>query len=107
MIGLVSRSRRIAVRRGFKGSQMRMIELSGVKGGVVWVNPAQVLYAGLPDNAGGTMYGDNNNRAGTRLFFPHGATLEVREPLDDVAARLNAGYGPDAAIGANPRPVLA
>jgi hypothetical protein len=70
---------------------MRLIELSGVKGGAVWVNPAQVLYLGVPESAGGaSMYGDNNIRAGTRLCFAQGAHLEVREGLDDVVARLSA-----------------
>ena len=68
---------------------MQMIELSAVKGGKVWVNPAQVLYAGPPEAAGASMYGDNNNRAGTRLHFGQGAHLEVREAVDEVVARLN------------------
>jgi hypothetical protein len=84
---------------------MRMIALTGVKGGVVWVNPAQVLYVALPDGAGASMYGDNNNRAGSRLFFAQGAHLEVREALDDVAARLNCE--PDPGAGASSRQGLA
>jgi hypothetical protein len=67
-----------------------MIELTAVKGGAVWVNAAQVLYVGHPDVAGQSMYGDNNNRAGARLYFAQGAHLEVRELLDDVMTRLNA-----------------
>jgi hypothetical protein len=67
-----------------------MIELTAVKGGATWVNPAQVQYVGLPDAAASSMYGDNNNRAGARLYFAQGAHLEVRELLDDVMTRLNA-----------------
>ena len=67
-----------------------MIELSGVKGGAVWVNPGQVLYVALPEGPASSMYGDNNNRAGTRLYFAQGAHLEVREALEEVVARLNA-----------------
>jgi hypothetical protein len=67
-----------------------MIEFSGLKGGAVWVNPGQVLYCALPEGAASSMYGDNNNRAGTRLYFAQGAHLEVRETLDEVVARLNA-----------------
>jgi hypothetical protein len=67
-----------------------MIELSGVKGGAVWVNPGQVLYVGLPEGPASSMYGDNNNRAGTRLHFAQGAHLDVREALEEVVARLNA-----------------
>jgi hypothetical protein len=68
---------------------MRMIELKAAKGGAVWVNPAQVLYAALPDGAASSMYGDNNNMLGTRLHFVQGAYLDVREMLDVVVARLN------------------
>ena len=67
---------------------MRMIELSGVKGGAVWVNPEQVLYVGLPEGPGSSMYGDNNNRTGTRLFFAQGGHLEVREAIEEVVARM-------------------
>jgi hypothetical protein len=67
-----------------------MIELSTVKGGPVWVNPAQVQYVSLPDGAASSMYGDNNNRAGARLFFAQGVHLDVREAPGDVAALLNA-----------------
>ena len=67
-----------------------MIEFSGLKGGAVWVNPGQVLYCALPEGGASSMYGDNNNRAGTRLYFAQGAHLEVRETLDEVVARLNA-----------------
>ena len=67
-----------------------MIELTAVKGGEVWVNPAQVQYIGLPDGAASSMYGDNNNRAGSRLFFAQGAHLDVREAPAEVAALMNA-----------------
>jgi len=77
---------------------MQMIELSGVKKSAVWVNPAQVLYLGLPDGAGASMYGDNNKRAGSRLFFAQGAHLDVLEDVADVAARLNSGFERDAAV---------
>jgi hypothetical protein len=69
---------------------MPMIELSAVKGGTVWVNAAQVLYIVLPEGAGSSMYGDNNNRSGARLYFAQGAHVEVREAIDEVVARLNA-----------------
>ncbi len=65
-----------------------MIELSGVKGGAVWVNPEQVLYVGLPEGPGSSMYGDNNSRTVTRLFFAQGGHLEVRESLEEVVARM-------------------
>lgn len=70
-----------------------MIELSAVKGGKVWVNPAQVLYLGLPEGASSSMYGDNNTPVGTRLHFAQGAHLEVREAVADVVARLNGAAG--------------
>jgi len=67
-----------------------MIELTAVKGGAVWVNPAQVQYVGLPDAGGASMYGDNNNRASSRLFFAQGAHLDVREAPTEVAALMSA-----------------
>jgi hypothetical protein len=73
---------------------VRMIELSGVKGGAVWVNPEQVLYVGLPEGPGSSMYGDNNNRTGTRLFFAQGSHLEVREALEEVVARMTGSKAP-------------
>jgi hypothetical protein len=69
---------------------MKMIELATTKGAAVWVNPDQVVFAGLPDGAGTSMYGDNNVRAATRLHFAHGAHLDVREELAEVIARLGA-----------------
>jgi hypothetical protein len=68
---------------------MKLIEFASAKGGVIWVNPSQVLYVGLPEGAGASMYGDNNVRAVTRLHFAQGASVEVREALADVVARLN------------------
>ena len=44
---------------------------------------------------------------GTLVAVERQEPTAIGRGLDDVAARLNAGYGPDAAIGANPRPVLA
>jgi len=69
---------------------MKLIEFTGVKGGPVWVNPDHVLYAGLPDTLGASMYGDNNARAASRLHLPQGATLDLRDALPDVVARLNS-----------------
>ena len=65
-----------------------MIELSALKGGAVWVNPEQALYVVLPEGAGSSMYGDNNNRVGTRLYFAQGGHLDVREALEEVVARM-------------------
>jgi len=67
-----------------------MIELTVVKGGAVWVNPAQVQYVSLPDAGGASMYGDNNNRAGSRVYFAQGAHLDVREAPAEVAALMSA-----------------
>jgi len=63
-----------------------MIELTVVKGGAVWVNPAQLQYVALPDAAASSMYGDSNNRAGARLYFAQGVHLDVRESPADVVA---------------------
>ena len=71
-------------------NQMKLIELTGTKGGVVWVNPELVLYAGLPEGAESSMYGANNARSFTRLHFAQGPTLDVREVLQDVVARLTS-----------------
>jgi uncharacterized protein YlzI (FlbEa/FlbD family) len=70
---------------------MRLIELTALKGGPVWVNPDQVLYAGHPDDGGSSsMYGENNVRRNTRLFFAQGLHVEVKEALDEVVQRLMA-----------------
>lgn len=90
MIGLLSIWPRI--RRAGEGLEtaVPMIELTAVKGGAVWVNPAQVQYVGPPEGAASSMYGDNNNRAGSRLFFAQGAHLDVREAPADAVALLSA-----------------
>ncbi|HTX49932.1 MAG TPA: hypothetical protein VME40_11135 [Caulobacteraceae bacterium] len=70
---------------------MRLIELTGVKGGTVWVNPDLLLWVGPPEGgAQASMYGDTNARTSTRLRFGSGELLEVRESLADVVARLTA-----------------
>ncbi|MFI4974886.1 MAG: hypothetical protein ACHP84_10140 [Caulobacterales bacterium] len=69
---------------------MRLIEFTGVKGGGLWVNPAQILYVGLPDGAGSSMYGENNVRHTTKLYFAQGSHIEVKEALADVVAKLEA-----------------
>lgn len=69
---------------------MKLIEFSALKGGPLWVNPDLVLYVGLPDGAGASMYGDNNVRASTRLYFAQGSNIEVKESLAEVVARLSA-----------------
>ena len=68
---------------------MKLIEFTGVKGGAVWVNPGQVLYVTPPEAAGASMYGDNNARAASRLHLSQGATLDLRDALADVVARLS------------------
>ena len=70
--------------------RMKLIELTATKGGVVWVNPELVLYAGLPDGAESSMYGANNSRSFTRLHFAQGPSLDVRETLPDVVTRLTS-----------------
>jgi len=69
---------------------MKLIEFAAVKGGPLWVNPDLVLFVGLPDGAGASMYGDNNVRTSTRLYFAQGTHVEVKENLADVVARLGA-----------------
>jgi hypothetical protein len=69
---------------------MKLIEFSAVKGGPIWVNPALVLYVGLPDGAGSSMYGDNNVRTSTRLHFTQGSSIEVKEGPSEVVSRLTA-----------------
>ena len=69
---------------------MRLIEFTAAKGGPLWVNPGLVLYVGLPDGAGTSMYGDSNVRTSTRLHFGQGLVLEVKEGLAEVVARLSA-----------------
>jgi hypothetical protein len=73
-----------------RSAWMKLIELTATKGGVVWVNPELVLYAGLPDGAESSMYGANNSRSFTRLHFAQGPSLDVRETLPDVVTRLTS-----------------
>jgi hypothetical protein len=68
---------------------MKLIELTGVKGATLWVNPAQLLWVGMPDGVQSSMYGQNNTRAATCLHFAHGEQLEVKEAVLDVVARLS------------------
>jgi hypothetical protein len=68
---------------------VKLVEFANAKGGIVWVNAAQVLWAAPPEGASSSMYGDSNVRAVTRLHFGQGTTLEVRETLADVVMRLN------------------
>lgn len=77
---------------------MDLIELTAMKGGTVWVNAGQILYVGGAEApaGGGNMYGDNNVRTSSRLWFAQGFSLEVREPPGDVVARLR-GDDPPAA----------
>ena len=67
---------------------MKLIEFANAKGGVVWVNASQVLWAAPPEGASASMYGDNNARAVTRLHLTQGVTLDLRDALADVVARL-------------------
>jgi len=67
---------------------MKMIELTALKAGTVWVNPGQVIYIAPPDGMGSSMYGDNNQRAGSKLFFAQGSSLEVRESPTEVVSRM-------------------
>ncbi|HWA63768.1 MAG TPA: hypothetical protein VG939_20500 [Caulobacteraceae bacterium] len=71
---------------------MKLVELTAVKGGPVWVNAGLVLYVSGPDGAAGgaNMYGDNNVRTSSRVWFGQGASLEVKEAVGEVVARLGA-----------------
>jgi len=69
---------------------MRLVELSTAKGVAVWVNPEMVSHVAPADGAGSSMYGDNNIRSGTKIFFAQGSALEVRESLQETTARLSA-----------------
>jgi hypothetical protein len=77
---------------------MRLIELTHVKGGKIWVNPSQLLYVCLAGDGGGSMYGDNNVTTSTKLNFVHGFSIEVKETLADVVARIDPK---DAIVEAN------
>jgi hypothetical protein len=68
---------------------MKLVELTGVKGGAVWVNAGQLIYVGLGGGgAGGSMYGDNNVSTSAKLHFADGSNLEVKESVPEVVARL-------------------
>jgi hypothetical protein len=67
-----------------------LVQLTTLKGAVVWVNPSLLLYAGLADGAGSSMYGETNTRTGTKLHFAQGVTLDVRDALEDVVAKVTA-----------------
>ena len=70
---------------------MTLVELTNVKGGAVWVNASQLLYICVAGGSnGGSMYGDSNVSTSTRLNFVQGTSIEVKEPLTDVLARLGA-----------------
>ena len=73
---------------------MRLVEFTAAKGGAVWVNPDLVIYVGAAETAsasGSSMYGGNNVRNATRLFFSQGPGLDVKENVADVVARLTEG----------------
>ena len=70
---------------------MKLVELTNTKGGVVWVNASHLLYVCLADGAGGSLYGaDAEASVASKLHFVHGSTMEVKQALADVVARLNA-----------------
>lgn len=72
------------------GSNMKLTEFSTPKGGPVWVNTEMVLYVGLIDGAGASMYGDNNRRTGAKIYFAQATGLEVKESVEEVVSRLTA-----------------
>lgn len=69
---------------------MPLVELTGVKGEAVWVNPSWVVCITAVGGGGGSMYGDNNVRTSTKLTFAHGTSVEVKDAAADVASRLSA-----------------
>ena len=69
---------------------MRLVELTGVHGGAVWVNPNRLLFVGHAELGGGSMYGKTDAPIMTKLTFEQGATIEVKEVLADVLVRLEA-----------------
>jgi uncharacterized protein YlzI (FlbEa/FlbD family) len=69
---------------------MALVELTGLKGEAVWVNPTWVVCIGAVGGGGGSMYGDNNVRSATKLQFLHGTTIEVKEAVADVVSLLAA-----------------
>jgi hypothetical protein len=68
---------------------VRLIELTHVKGGTIWINPGQLLYVCLTGDGGGSMYGDNNVATSTKLHFVHGFSIDVKETLAEVVARID------------------
>jgi hypothetical protein len=69
---------------------MKLMEFCAPKGGSVWVNPDRVLYVGANEAAGNSMYGDNNQRTGAKIYFAQAPSLEVKESPTEVVARLTA-----------------
>lgn len=67
---------------------MPLVELTGVKGEAVWVNPRWITCIGAIGGGGGDMYGANNVRSCTKLQFLHGTAIEVKESVSDVVSRL-------------------
>ena len=70
---------------------MKLVELTDMKGGALWLNAGQLLYVCPAAGAGGSLYGDSQAVASTRVHFVNGASIEVRQPLAEVVARLGAG----------------
>lgn len=71
---------------------MKLVRLTGVKGGIVWVTASQVTHLGALESGENSLYGSNNtSKAATRLQFAGGEHVDVREPADEVAALLDAG----------------
>jgi hypothetical protein len=70
---------------------MRLVELTGVHGGTVWVNPNRLLFVSLAElGGGGSMYSKTDAPIMTKLTFEQGAAIEVKEVLADVLVRLEA-----------------
>ena len=42
---------------------MKLVEFANAKGGIVWVNAAQVLWAAPPEGASSSMYGDRDRKS--------------------------------------------
>ncbi len=67
---------------------MKLIELTALKGGPVWVNPNQLDYIGPSDVGGSSIYGEANVKSGAKLHFAQGSNLDVQETLAEVMTRL-------------------
>ncbi|MGA0601353.1 hypothetical protein ACO2Q3_11685 [Caulobacter sp. KR2-114] len=67
---------------------MKLVELTAVKGGPLWVNAALVLYVAGAEAAGASLYGDNNVRTSSRLWFAQGVSLEVKESVGEIVERF-------------------